>query len=85
MTKLNELDVRLRAFINAPDNFLDSVALVNAFHNFPVWATKEPYVIEVEGVKVTPVFTDKEDILSLKRNKRVLKVSIGWSALHLQC
>ncbi|VHH04015.1 Galanin message associated peptide [Streptococcus pyogenes] len=62
MTKSNELDIRLRAFINAPDNFLDSVALVNAFHNFPVWAAKEPYVIEVEGVKVTPVFTDKEDM-----------------------
>ncbi|HEQ7446781.1 TPA: SseB family protein, partial [Streptococcus pyogenes] len=66
MTKSNELDIRLRAFINAPDNFLDSVALVNAFHNFPVWAAKEPYVIEVEGVKVTPVFTDKEDMFLFK-------------------
>lgn len=38
---MNELDTRLRAFINSPDNFLDSVALVNAFHHFPVWASKE--------------------------------------------
>ena len=70
MTKLNELDVRLRAFINAPDNFLDSVALVNAFHNFPVWAAKDPYVIEIEGVKVTPVFTDKEDMALFKEEQK---------------
>ncbi|HER0886155.1 TPA: SseB family protein [Streptococcus pyogenes] len=70
MTKSNELDIRLRAFINAPDNFLDSVALVNAFHNFPVWAAKEPYVIEVEGVKVTPVFTDKEDMALFKEEQK---------------
>ncbi|HER6172676.1 TPA: SseB family protein [Streptococcus pyogenes] len=70
MTKSNELDIRLRAFINAPDNFLDSLALVNAFHNFPVWAAKEPYVIEVEGVKVTPVFTDKEDMARFKEEQK---------------
>ena len=48
---------------------MDSVALVNAFHNFPVWAAKEPYVIEVEGVKVTPVFTDKEDMARFKEEQ----------------
>ncbi|MGT2935840.1 SseB family protein [Streptococcus castoreus] len=70
MTEFNELDMRLRAFINAPDNFLDSVALVNAFHNFPVWAAKEPYVIEIEGVKVTPVFTDKDDMALFKEEQK---------------
>lgn len=51
MTNQNELDLRLRAFVNAPDNFLDSVALVNALHNTPVLASKEPYAVEVEGQK----------------------------------
>lgn len=66
----NELDTRLRAFINAPDNFLDSIALVNALHHFPVWATKEPYAIEIEGVTVTPVFTDKEDMALFKETQK---------------
>lgn len=69
MTNTNELDTRLRAFINAPDNFLDGVALVNAFHNFPVWATKEQYVIEVEGLKLIPVFTDKQDMAFFKEEQ----------------
>ncbi len=45
MTNTNELDIRLRAFINAPDNFLDSVALVNALHNNPVLAIDQPYAL----------------------------------------
>lgn len=36
MTSTNELDIRLRAFINAPDNFLDSIGLVNALHHSTV-------------------------------------------------
>lgn len=66
----NELDNRLRAFINAPDNFLDGVGLVNALHHFPVWATKEPYAIEVDDQVVTPVFTDKEDMALFKEGQK---------------
>ncbi|MGT2888304.1 SseB family protein [Streptococcus didelphis] len=73
----NELDIRLRAFINAPDNFLDSVALVDAFHHFPVWAAKEPYAIEIEGVKVTPVFTDKDDMAAFKWEQKSAQ-SLYW-------
>lgn len=62
MTNTNELDIRLRAFINAPDNFLDSIALVNALHNNPVWASDRPYALEIDGQRVTPVFTDKNDL-----------------------
>lgn len=69
MTNQNELDLRLRAFVNAPDNFLDSVALVNALHNIPVLASKEPYAVEVEGQKVTPVFTDQEDLEIFKQDQ----------------
>ena len=29
MTNLNELDLRLRAFVNAPDNFLDSINVLD--------------------------------------------------------
>lgn len=57
-----ELDIRLRAFINAPDNFLDSIALVNALHNNPVWASDQPYALEIDGQRVTPVFTSKSDL-----------------------
>lgn len=70
MTNINELDIRLRAFINAPDNFLDSVALVNAFHQYPVWAAKKPYAIEIEGVRVFPVFTDKDDMATFKEEQK---------------
>lgn len=66
MTNINELDKRLRAFINAPDNFLDSVALVNALHNNPVMASDQPYALEIEGQTVTPVFTDLADLDAFK-------------------
>ena len=66
MTNLNELDLRLRAFVNAPDNFLDSIALVNALHNIPVLASDQPYALDIEGQKVTPVFSDKEDLETFK-------------------
>ena len=66
MTNTNELDIRLRAFINAPDNFLDSVALVNALHNNPVLASDQPYALEIDGQKVTPVFSDKDDLETFK-------------------
>jgi len=36
--------------------FLDSVALVNALHNNPVLASDQPYALEIDGQKVTPVF-----------------------------
>lgn len=63
---MNELDTRLRAFIHSPDNFLDSVALVDAFHHYPVWATKESYTITIDDLKVVPVFTDKDDMAMFK-------------------
>lgn len=66
---MNELDTRLRAFINSPDNFLDSVALVNAFHHFPVWASKEFYTITIEGQELVPVFTDKDDMALFKADQ----------------
>ena len=66
MTNTNELDIRLRAFINAPDNFLDSVALVNALHNNSVLASDQPYTLEIDGQKVTPVFSDKDDLETFK-------------------
>lgn len=66
MTNTNELDIRLRAFINAPDNFLDSVALVNALHNNSVLASDQPYTLEIDGQKVTPVFSDKDDLEAFK-------------------
>lgn len=57
----NELDLRLRAFINAPDNFLDGIALVNALHQFPVMASRDPYALEIAGQRVIPVFTSPAD------------------------
>lgn len=69
MTSSNELDMRLRAFINAPDNFLDSVGLVNALHNYPVWASDQPYAIVVDDQEVTPVFTDLADLDAFKKEQ----------------
>lgn len=79
MTNTNELDIRLRAFINAPDNFLDSVALVNALHNNSVLASDQPYTLEIDGQKVTPVFQTKMTLKHLKQNKLVLYNKIGWN------
>ena len=77
MTNLNELDLRLRAFVNAPDNFLDSIALVNALHNIPVLASDQPYALDIEGQKVAPVFLIKKILKISKKNKTVPKLKIG--------
>ena len=77
MTNLNELDLRLRAFVNAPDNFLDSIALVNALHNIPVLASDQPYALDIEGQKVTPVFSDKEDLENFKEEQDSAKTQ-NW-------
>ena len=77
MTNINELDLRLRAFVNAPDNFLDSIALVNALHNIPVLASDQPYALDIEGQKVTPVFSDKEDLENFKEEQDSAKTQ-NW-------
>lgn len=65
----HELDKRLRAFINAPDNFLDSIALVNALHQYPVLASEQLYALEISGQKVVPVFTDSKDLAVFQRTQ----------------
>ena len=77
MTNINELDLRLRAFVNAPDNFLDSIALVNALHNIPILASDQPYALDIEGQKVTPVFSDKEDLENFKEEQDSAKTQ-NW-------
>ena len=61
-----ELDMALRSFIKEPDNFLNSLTLVNSLHSFPVLASDQPYAIALDGQKVTPVFTDTEDLKLFK-------------------
>ena len=68
-----ELDKRLRAFINAPDNFLDSIGLVNAFHNYPILASEALYALEISGQKVVPVFTDPNDLEVFKQTQASAK------------
>lgn len=67
MTK--ELDNRLRQFIADPADFLAIVAFVGSLHQAPVWAAESPYAIEIDGQKVTPVFTDKEDLAHFVDNQ----------------
>lgn len=69
MTITNELDLCLRAFISEPGNFLNSISLVNALHGIPVWASTQPYALEIEGLRVTPVFTDENDLETLKKDQ----------------
>lgn len=61
MAELNALDGYLRAFIQAPDDFLETMSFVKALHQFPVLASERLYAIEVDGQAVVPVFTDKAD------------------------
>ncbi|WP_373757266.1 SseB family protein [Streptococcus ferus] len=64
-----ELDLALRTFIQEPDNFLDSLTLVNSLHSFTVLASDQPYAIALEGQKVTPVFTDKSDLETFRKQQ----------------
>lgn len=63
MSNIKELDDRLRAFINEPENFIGSVALVDVLHSIPVLASKddiyrprngESNLNEVFGVAINP-------------------------------
>lgn len=65
-----EFDDRLRAFINAPDNFLDGIALVHALNHYPVIASEKPYALKVDGEKVIPVFTDRFDLETFKKEQK---------------
>ncbi|MFC3932372.1 SseB family protein [Streptococcus dentapri] len=68
MNKFNsELDFALRNFIANPDNFLDSLTIVNSFHSIPVLASSQPYAIVVDGKKVIPVFTSKSDLDNFRK------------------
>lgn len=64
-----ELDLALRTFIAEPDNFLDSLSLVNSLHSFSVLASDKPYAIAISGQKVTPVFTDERDLQTFKQQQ----------------
>ena len=57
-----KLDNLLRQFIAEPNHFVQSVALVDGLHTYPVLASSEPYAIAIEGQKVTPVFTSRDDL-----------------------
>lgn len=57
----SELEQRLRAFIKTPDNFLDSLGLVNAFHHEKVIASIKPYALSLDGKQVVPVFSNEAD------------------------
>lgn len=57
-----ELGLALRQFIAEPDHFLRSIAFVNSLHTYPVLASSQPYAIAIDGQKLTPVFTSKEDL-----------------------
>lgn len=76
MTLNKELDLRLRTFINAPDNFLECVGLVNALHQYPVLVGKDLYAIEVDGVKVVPVFTDYKDLNQFKTEQESAQIQV---------
>lgn len=56
-----EFNQRLIEFIASPDDFIASMALVNALHTETVMAADQPYAIALEGQKVTPVFTSEDD------------------------
>ena len=43
-----------------------TIALVNALHNNSVLASDQPYTLEIDGQKVTPVFSDKDDLETFK-------------------
>ncbi|TWT09779.1 SseB family protein [Streptococcus sp. sy004] len=74
MTKLSnfntEFDDRLRAFIKEPDNFLEGIALVHALNHYPVIASEKPYALKVDGEKVIPVFTDRFDLETFKKEQK---------------
>lgn len=70
MTNTSELDERLRDFIENPEDFISSMAFTNALHQYPVWASKDVYAIEIDDLKVTPVFTDLSDLEHFKEEQK---------------
>lgn len=62
MTGLEQLDKDLRAFLENPNDFLAIMSFVTRLHGQPVLASSQPYALDIEGQKVTPVFTDVEDL-----------------------
>ncbi|EHI74332.1 Uncharacterised protein [Streptococcus criceti] len=68
MNKFNsELDFALRNFIANPENFLDGLTLVNCLHSIPVIAAAQPYAVAMQGQKVIPVFSNKNDLDNFKK------------------
>lgn len=64
-----ELDQNLRYFIEDSTDFLGIMSFVASLHSQPLWAAAQPYAIEVEGQKVTPVFTSEEDLSNFKQQQ----------------
>ena len=69
-TLSTELDRSLRAFIAQPDHFLIGLQLMYALHNYPVLAASVPYIVDVDGEMVIPVFTNKEDLEAFKAENK---------------
>ena len=76
MTEKQELlafDATLREFLQEPDHFLHSIALVNHFQRTSVLAAQALYALEVEGKQVVPVFTNLDDLEAFKETQASAK------------
>ena len=68
-----ELDHSLREFIAEPDHFLKGLQLMYALHNSPVLAASVPYIVDVSGEMVIPVFTNEKDLAAFKKENSEAK------------
>lgn len=69
MTGLAKLDQQLRNFIADPTDFLAIISFVMGLHGQAVLASDKPYALEIDGKKVTPVFTDESDLETFKEQQ----------------
>lgn len=77
MTGLERLDQQLRDFLADPEDFLAIMSFVIGLHGQAVIASDKPYALEIDGKKVTPVFTDLSD-LEIFKGKQASAAQQHW-------
>lgn len=69
MTGLQELNQQLVDFLAAPEDFMAIMSFVMGLHGQAVLASDNPYALDIDGKKVTPVFTDLADLEAFKEKQ----------------
>jgi hypothetical protein len=73
-----DVDVRLRAFIERPGNFLDDIALVHSLFANDIIAAPEPFYVRIQDQKIIPVFSTEADLDAFKSGLADSEDELKW-------